>query len=308
MKKVLTIGDAIIDAVEQPDGSFRTYAGGAGLNLAVGLARLGLDSALLSRVGADRWGYRLLRYLRDRHVRLINTPNVDSTGSATSRRVHGEPSYIFSGDLRRRRYIIGPEARAVLDQAAAVAVNSYPFENAAHAADLAARLAAAPGLVFIDPNPRLDLINDIRPVREGIAEVVGHADLVKLSEEDATLIFGTTGREAVNALFGWSVDTIVLTQGRKGATLFSRSGLMVKVPVSQCDQPVVDTMGAGDATLASLIASCLERGMPRDAEGWGACLERAMQVAAATCRSEGGELALPKNTAGDELAGMGARL
>ncbi|GLS19822.1 fructokinase [Labrys miyagiensis] len=307
MKTVLTIGDAIIDVIEQPDGTFRTYAGGAGLNLAVGLAHLGLDSALLSRVGADRWGFRLQRYLRDRQVRLIGTPNVEATGSATSRRLQGEPSYVFSSDLRRRRYIVGPEAQAVLNQAAAVAVNSYPFENAASIADLVARLGAASGLVFVDPNPRPDLIADIQPVREGLAAVTRQADLIKLSEEDARLIFGNTGREAIHGLFGWGVDTIVLTQGRNGATLFARNGLMINVPACPASKPVVDTMGAGDATLASLIAFCLERGMPDDAEGWGACLERAMQIAAATCRTEGGELALPENGAAGPLARTGAR-
>jgi len=302
MKAVLTIGDCLIDAVEQPDGAFKSYPGGAGLNLAVGLAHLGLDSALLSRVGADRPGFRLQRHLRERHVRLINTPNVDFTGSATSRRSQGEPSYVFSSDLRRRRYIIGPQAQAVLDQAAAVAVNSYPFEDPTHAADLATKLAGAPGLVFVDPNPRSDLISDVKALRQGLALVVRHADVIKLSEEDASLLFGSAGREAVAALFGWGVDTIVLTRGRKGATLFTRSGLMIKIPAARSDKPVVDTMGAGDATLASIIASCLEKGMPQGSESWAACLEQAMRIAGATCRSGGGELAMPENPSGQPLA------
>ncbi len=293
MKAVLTIGDCIIDAVEQPDGSFKTYPGGAGLNLAVGLAHLGLSSTLLSRVGDDLAGFRLRRYLRDRRVRLINTPNVEFTGSATSRRIQGEPSYVFSPDLRRRRYIVGPEAQAALDHAAAIAVNSYPFDNSSHVAELAARLGEAAGPVFLDPNPRPDLIVDIEALRQGIAAVARIADLVKLSEEDARLLFGNTGKEAVAALFGWGADTIVLTQGRKGATLFARSGLMIKVPAARSDRPIVDTMGAGDATLASLIAFCLDRGLPQDAEDWGACLAQAMQIASATCRSEGGELVAP---------------
>lgn len=308
MKTVMTIGDCIIDAVEQTDGTFKTYAGGAGLNLAVGLARFGLDSALLSRVGADRPGFRLRRYLSERNVRLIDTPSVDFTGSALSRRINGEPSYVFSADLRRRRYIVGPEAQSVLDRAAAVAVNSYPFENAAHVADLAAKLGAATGLVFIDPNPRPDLIAEMEPVREGIAAVAGKADLLKLSEEDAVLIFGTAGREAVSTLFSWGVDTIVLTQGRRGATLFARGGPMIKVPASTGGVPIVDTMGAGDATFASLIASCLERGLPRDEEEWGDCLDRAMRTAAATCRHEGGELVLPWDEPDRLPAGSSARL
>ena len=57
--------------------------------------------------------------------------------------------------------------------------------------------------------------------------------------------------------------------------------------------PIVDTMGAGDATLASVIAFILAEGMPVDQASWRACLKQAMDIAAATCRSAGGALLRP---------------
>ena len=98
---VITIGDAIIDAV-QTSGAAALYPGGAALNLAVGLARLGLASALAAQIGRDRDGFRLMRYLREEGVRLINTPNADFTGVAMSQRRDGEPSYDFTPSLYRR--------------------------------------------------------------------------------------------------------------------------------------------------------------------------------------------------------------
>jgi fructokinase len=293
MKTVVTIGDCIFDAIEQPDGSFRTYPGGAGLNLAVGLSHLGLNSTLLSRVGSDLPGLRLQRYLRDRRVRLINTPNVDATGSATSRRIRGEPTYVFSSDLRRRRYLVGSDGQAAFDQAAAISVNSYPFDNLVHAADLAERLAAVRCLVFVDPNPRSDLIVDIGALREGVTHVAESADVLKLSEEDACLLFGCADKEAISALCGRGSATIVLTRGPKGAVLFARNGLTIETPVAWHDTPIIDTMGAGDAAMASIVATSVAGGLPRNAESWGSCLERAMQIASATCRREGGELVIP---------------
>jgi fructokinase len=57
------------------------------------------------------------------------------------------------------------------------------------------------------------------------------------------------------------------------------------VPATRLDQPVIDTMGAGDATLASFIVFLLTEGTP-----WRRCLQRAMDVAGATCRSTGAAL------------------
>jgi len=102
-KPVVVIGDGIIDAVQTSDAPTVLYPGGAALNLAVGLARLGVPSVLAGRIGLDRNGFRLMRYLREEGVRLINTPNADFTGVATSRRRGGEPSYEFTPSLFRRR-------------------------------------------------------------------------------------------------------------------------------------------------------------------------------------------------------------
>ena len=83
---------------------------------------------------------------------------------------------------------------------------------------------------------------------------------------------------------------MLLTRGKLGASIFTRSGLNAAVPTTELAPPIVDTMGAGDATLASVIAFILVEGMPRDNDGWRACLKRAMDIAAATCRSAGGAL------------------
>jgi fructokinase len=61
----------------------------------------------------------------------------------------------------------------------------------------------------------------------------------------------------------------------------------VRVPIAALPGEVVDTMGAGDATLASTVQRFLSRGVPGDAAGWRELMESAMVTAAATCRTEG---------------------
>ena len=73
MPSVLSIGDAIIDAVELAPGKVEYFPGGAALNLAVGIARLGLISQLVTRFGADRHGFLIERYLRVKTQSSVNT-------------------------------------------------------------------------------------------------------------------------------------------------------------------------------------------------------------------------------------------
>ena len=150
-KPVVVIGDGIIDAVQTSDAPSVLYPGGAALNLAVGLARLGVPSALAGRVGLDRNGFRLMRYLREEGVRLINTPNSDFTGVATSRRRGGEPSYEFTASLFRRRIAFNSTLLKAIIEAPAVAVNSFSFGDSAQADALCKALEAAPGLKILDP-------------------------------------------------------------------------------------------------------------------------------------------------------------
>ena len=289
---VITIGDAIIDAV-QTSGAAALYPGGAALNLAVGLARLGLASALAARIGSDRDGFRLMRYLREEGVRLINTPNADFTGVAMSRRRDGEPSYDFTPSLYRRRIAFNPTLLQAVAEAPAVAVNSFSYDDAAQAKALGDALDAAPGLKVLDPNPRPRLIADLDAFREGFQRTARRSTLIKLSDEDALLLYGRDDDAVAESLFERGVETVLLTRGKSGAAVFTRSGLNVASLAAPLAAPIVDTMGAGDATLASVIAFIIIEGMPRDVVAWKACLDRAMEVAAATCRSPGGALVRP---------------
>jgi fructokinase len=289
-KPVVVIGDGIIDAVQTSDAPPLLYPGGAALNLAVGLARLGVPSVLAGRIGLDRNGFRLMRYLREEGVRLINA---DFTGVATSQRRGGEPSYEFTASLFRRRIAFNSTLLKAVAEAPAVAVNSFSFGDSGQADALCKALEAAPGLKILDPNPRPRLIADLDAFRAGFEKTSARANLVKLSDEDARLFYGRDDDGLAESLFERGVEIVLLTRGRLGASIFTRSGLNAAAPATALGPPIVDTMGAGDATLASVIAFILVEGMPRDKEGWRACLKRAMDIAAATCRSAGGALVRP---------------
>lgn len=293
LKPVVTIGDGLIDAVQTSDAPPALYPGGAGLNLAVGLARLNIPSVLAARIGLDRNGSRLMRYLRDEGVRLINTPNADFTNVATSRRLGGEPSYEFTPSTYRRRIAFNAALLKAIAEAPAVAVNSFSYGAHKQADALGEALDGARGLKVLDPNVRPRLIVDLDAFRKGFERAMRSATLVKLSDEDAGLLYGRDDDGVADALFERGVEIVLLTRGKLGAGVFTRSGLQVALPASSLAAPIIDTMGAGDATLASAIAFILAQGMPRSNEAWRACLKQAMDIAAATCRRAGGALVFP---------------
>lgn len=293
MPAVLSIGDGIIDAVELAPGRIENFPGGAALNLAVGLARLGLASQLATRFGQDRHGFLIERYLRDEHVRIFNAPNVDFTGVALSRRKNGEPTYEFTPAMFRRRIAFTDEIMQAIGKASAVAVNSFPFDDARQTGALITALRAAKGLVVVDPNPRPRLIADMAAYRTGAEKAVEVASFAKLSDEDVGLFYGGDHQKAIARLIGLGAATVLLTHGAQGASLHTRSGLSVSVAIAPQTKPIIDTMGAGDATLATVIAYIVRQGMPKNSDQWRNCLEEAMRVAAATCAHAGGALMLP---------------
>ena len=294
MPTLVSIGDGIIDAVEFAPADVRSFPGGAALNLAVGAARLGLRSRLVTRYGIDREGFLLDRHLREERVEILNPRNVDFTGIVRSTRTNGEPTYHFNSVMFRRRILFTDAVIDAIRKADAVAVNSFPFDNPTEVDALVRALGQANGLVIVDPNPRPNLIADIARYRIGAERAMRVASIAKFSDEDLTLLYGQTPAADIAAhVFGLGVATILFTHGSEGAGVTTRDGVTASVPIARGERPVVDTMGAGDATLATTIAYILNRGEPSDERTWRACLSSAMRVAAATCASAGGALRLP---------------
>ena len=298
---ITCIGDCIVDTTVDEDGRATSYPGGAGLNLAIGVSLLGARACLIARVGADAPGFSLRRHLRERNVRLIETPNADYTGVAYSRRVNGEPVYAFNPPMFRRRFAMTQGAQQAIAGSAIVAVNSFPFEAADQVASLVDALGRCARMVVIDPNPRAALVPDVEAFRAGLARVLTVADVLKISEEDVHFLFSEDASIDPARLPRGRAKAVLLTRGAEGASLLTADGLRLDAPAAVDRRPVVDTMGAGDATLASVLTFLSEiDDMPRPSE-WSACLERAMAIAAATCRSHGATLRLPEGLPNDDV-------
>jgi fructokinase len=306
---VVVIGDALIDELRD-DSGVREFVGGAALNVAVGIARLGLPTTLIAMVGDDGAGDHIRTYLDDFGVQLLASPSAYGSSRAVSVRAGGaEPVYEFNEAAKNRRVRFGAAERAAIADAPVVVVSCFPFDDVAQTLELAEAVAGA--RLAIDPNPRSGMLADRIEFVRGFEALAARAALVKVGDDDATLLYDAPLDELRARLVDLGVAAVVATQGAGGASI-EAGDVVVTRPISHLPGRVIDTMGAGDAVLAVVAAALVEGASGGSgAEGsdgeaaWGDVLQRAMDVAAATCRFEGALLRLPSALEGVDLDRIG---
>jgi fructokinase len=288
----VVIGDALIDEIHR-DGSVEEFVGGAALNVAVGLSVLGVPSTLIAMIGDDSDGTRIRDFLEQHHVTLIPTIGPNGTSRAISDRVNGEPVYAFNAAAQARRISFRPAERAALDAAPLVAVSSFPFDDVEQSSALAGAIKDPGKRLAIDPNPRAGMLHDRKRFRQTFDRIAPNTLLVKVGSDDAKIIYNCTVEQLATDLHDRHTRAVIGTAGADGAFVETEAGNILREPVADLPGPIIDTIGAGDATLASLIQSIVDEGYPTTNDAWQVALHRAMRIAAATCRHEGALLQVP---------------
>jgi fructokinase len=290
---VVVIGDALIDEIRDGAGS-RDVVGGAALNVAVGLARLGVRTTLVAMVGDDADGAAVRALLGEQGVRLVATPAPLGTARAVATTVDGEAAYVFNDAALQRRIRFDGEAAEAIDAAPLVVVSCYPLDRDDATDDLLGAVADPADRLVLDPNPRPALMADVQAFARNLDRVAAVSRLVKLGDEDALLLHGADLDTAAARLVADGARMVLATAGRHGAFLETGDG-RVSAGIADLPGPIVDTIGAGDATLAAITDALLRADLQgsSDALYWEAALQNAMTIAGATCRAEGALLRLP---------------
>lgn len=310
---VVVVGDALIDELRDDHG-VREFVGGAALNVAVGLARLGVPATLVAMLGDDEPASRVRRYLADFGVELVATPSLFGTARAVSTRSGGgEPVYEFNEAAQRRRIRFAEAERRAFADADVVVVSCFAFDDVEQTAELVAALEEASTLarttargevpVAVDPNPRTGMLHDKAEFVRGFERLAAGAALVKVGEDDAAVLYGDRLDVLRARLIDLGAQAVLATEGAAGATI-EAGAIVVTRPIANLPGRIVDTMGAGDAAFAATVATLVD-GAPVDADGWEAVLQSAMDAAAATCRFEGALLRTPDALGGLDLDRIG---
>lgn len=259
---IVVVGEALVDVVVSPEGGTTRRPGGSPLNVAVGLARLGEETVLVTRLGADEDGAMVRDHLAASNVHLLGGTPAAGTGVATARLTgSGDAGYEFTvgWDLEP---ISLPSGTTALHFGSLGALLP-PGADAVTALAEAASNAGLP--VSYDPNVRPAVTPDADAAWPQVCRHSGIADLVRLSEDDAAFLRPEDAPTDVAAqLLDCGARLVVITSGEGVTTALSHAG-EAAVPAPTAD--VVDTVGAGDSFMAALVAATLpdRRSDPR---GW----------------------------------------
>jgi fructokinase len=306
----LVLGEALVDLLER-DGALHPMVGGAPLNVAVGLARLGTPARLVTAVGSDAFADRIVALMEESGVDTETVKRVAGpTPLAVATFRGAEPTFAFYGDPPAYAQITPSDVDpAIVASAKVVYAGSIalatPFYEAVKAA------WAIPGPVrVLDPNLRPFIMADpsaaVR-VSERIEELAATADLVKLSDVDAHLLYGRIPPTAAALrLRGLGARSVMVTLGSAGAILLrpdrgQRPPSLIPTTIHRTDRffalpvvpgPVVDTTGCGDSVTAAMMHR-LARGLADDDAEWLEAVGFALKVAAHVAARPGGATAMP---------------
>ena len=233
--------------------------GGAPLNVALHLSRLDHDVRLLSRVGKDKMGKRLLRYISQNGLPtdLIQLdPELPTCEVSVSLDENSNASFIIPQPVAWDYLAYSPKLGELSKTAGVIIYGTLGSRHDA-ARNTIIRMLDSPALKVIDVNLRPP--HTTPPV---VRDLLSRADVAKLNEEELIAVSKWEGHQAEQTedLMIWlanhyQLKMVVVTRGERGAILYDlkdfhgHSGYKVHVK---------DTVGAGDAFLAGFISSLLK--------------------------------------------------
>ncbi|MUG99635.1 ribokinase [Scytonema sp. UIC 10036] len=245
---------------------FFKASGGKGANQAVALARLGIPTHMVGRVGGDSFGEELVNSLQESGVRTENIfvdetvssgvaiIAVDVRGENQIIVIPGANGHVNEEDIKRLSHLL-PEATALLLQ----------FEIPIPTVVLAAQAAQVAGVtVILDPAPaNKDVPKELYPL----------VDIITPNEVEAGQLVGfpvdgeDSARKAATVLRQWGVKNAIVKLGAKGVVCATaeETFFVPAFPVR-----TVDTTAAGDAFNGGLAAALHEGLSLHQAVVWGA--------------------------------------
>ncbi|WP_045224587.1 PfkB family carbohydrate kinase [Methyloterricola oryzae] len=279
--EILVFGEVLAD--QFPDGD---RIGGAPLNVARHLQAFGARPRLLSRIGRDELGERLLRLLRGWGMETagIQTDDRHPTGRVQVHMAAGGHRFEILPDQAYDHI----EAALTLDHAQSphlIYFGTLAQRSAGSRQALQALLGGTGGKRFLDLNLRPPWFD-----RDIIERSLETADLLKLNGEELAVVAdllelpkAAAREQATRLIAGYDLEAILVTEGAEGAWMLDAAGALTRTETASNNAAPVagDTVGAGDAFSAVFILGLIRDWPPERT------LRRAHAFAGAICNIRG---------------------
>ncbi|WP_259068237.1 carbohydrate kinase family protein [Mucilaginibacter sp. X4EP1] len=268
MNNILCFGEILWDTFGD-----EKVAGGAPMNVARHLAQQGADVLFASSVGNDESGQGLIQFLKDGglYSNLIQRDNKLPTCEVTVQLdALGQATYIIPQPVSWDNIQTTETLNEAAINAPAIVYGSLACREATTRDTLLNLLNETTALKVFDVN--------LRPPHYTLSTIetlVAGADVVKMNEDEAALLIGgnthNLKENIVEFQKKYHPKTICVTRGENGAMAWHDYAFYEH---PGCPVKVVDTVGAGDAFLATFVNGLLaNKPMP-------AILEQACRIGA----------------------------
>lgn len=263
MFDVVAVGEILIDFT--PSGTnelgitlFACNPGGAPANVLAMHSKLGGKTAFIGKVGEDMFGKFLTRTLQEAGIDvsgIVSTAQAPTTLAFVQLDEHGDRSFSFYRNPGADICLTPAEVSEKLRESCrifhfgSVSLTNEPARSATLTGVQTAKQAGA--VISYDPNYRPLLWQDETAAIAEMNDAVQYADIIKVSDEEMTLLTGKTDlEEGADALLARGVSLVLVTLGAKGAFCKNARG---SVHSAAFDVQTVDTTGAGDAFLGAML-------------------------------------------------------
>ena len=265
MKDIITLGEAMVVFNPASTGpmkfvnGFHKTIGGAELNLAIGCARLGLDTGYITRLGNDEFGKSIRNFVRgegidaseidfiDHYPTSINFKEIMEDGSVRTFYYRDKsPTLSMAPDDLNESYFKNAKILHLTGIFPAIG------EAALKVWKQAIHLAKKHGVkISFDPNIRLKMWSK-EQARKVLLEILPDVDILLAGDEEMDIIIGKRDPvDIIETCKELGIPYVAIKQGKNGSVGYSQGETMKAAPVKA--SKVVDTVGAGDGFNAGIL-------------------------------------------------------
>lgn len=292
MRKVIGIGETILDIIFQGDQPTAAVPGGSVFNGIVSLGRAGVPISFISETGNDRVGNIILKFMRDNDIPTnhINVfPDGKSPVSLAFLNDRSDAEYIFYKDYPKQRLDIDYPK---LEEDDIVVIGSYYALNPIlreKIVDLLEQARAKRAIVYYDPNFRSSHKEEAIKLAPSIIENLEYADIVRGSQDDFFYMYKLRDADSIyKNKIKFYCPNFLCTAGSDHISLRTKSiHKEYNIPPIEA----VSTIGAGDNFNAGIIYGLLKYDVryddlnTMDEATWDKIIRLGMDFAAEACKS-----------------------
>ena len=286
---IFSCGEALVDLVPEP------VPGGGPMNVAIAAARLGAASSFVGGISTDDFGDMLWSHLEANGVDLSLSQRFDAPTARAI--VEHVPAlrFRFEGAGTADTLLDGVDTSAVCGRSSIVHGGTLGMFRGRTAETLARLAESHDGIVSLDPNIRPQIIDDREAWHRFHDRWLPHVNVYKGSDEDLEWIWpDRSPLRSAEWLLEQGVGAVIVTRGSDGLAIITSSTEAKAVPPPV---DVVDTVGAGDTIVGTVLTSIAEHFGDDDIEldalepgDWQTFADRAVAAAAITCSRAGADV------------------